>query len=86
MEVHLDRRLAQRRVYSAIDIEPSGTRHEELLLNEADFGNRLAVRRMAAMIVPPILSNFVEATERILERRKSPDECQFLANLQKDVD
>jgi len=34
MEVHLDRRLAQRRVYPAIDIEPSGTRHEELLLNE----------------------------------------------------
>jgi transcription termination factor Rho len=86
MEVHLDRRLAQRRVYPAIDIEPSGTRHEELLLNEQTLKQVWLLRRMAAMISSDS-ANFVEATERILERlRKSKTNVDFLANLQKDVD
>jgi transcription termination factor Rho len=86
MEVHLDRRLAQRRVYPAIDIEPSGTRHEELLLNEQTLKQVWLLRRMAAMISSDS-ANFVEATERILERlKKSKTNAEFLANLQKDVD
>ena len=86
MEVHLDRRLAQRRVYPAIDIEPSGTRHEELLLNEATLKQVWLLRRMAAMISSDS-ANFVEATERVLERlKKSKTNAEFLANLQKDVD
>jgi len=86
MEVHLDRRLAQRRVYPAIDIEPSGTRHEELLLNEQTLKQVWLLRRMAAMISSDS-TNFVEATERILERlKKSKTNADFLANLQKDVD
>ncbi len=86
MEVHLDRRLAQRRVYPAIDIEPSGTRHEELLLNEQTLKQVWLLRRMAAMISSDS-ANFVEATERILERlKKSKTNADFLANLQKDVD
>jgi transcription termination factor Rho len=86
MEVHLDRRLAQRRVYPAIDIEPSGTRHEELLLNEQTLKQIWLLRRMAAMISSDS-ANFVEATERILERlKKSKTNADFLTNLQKDVD
>jgi len=86
MEVHLDRRLAQRRVYPAIDIEPSGTRHEELLLNEQTLKQVWLLRRMAAMISSDS-ANFVEATERILERlKKSKTNADFLSNLQKDVD
>jgi transcription termination factor Rho len=86
MEVHLDRRLAQRRVYPAIDIEPSGTRHEELLLNEQTLKQVWLLRRMAAMISSDS-ANFVEATERILERlKKSKTNADFLTNLQKDVD
>jgi transcription termination factor Rho len=86
MEVHLDRRLAQRRVYPAIDIEPSGTRHEELLLNEATLKQVWLLRRMAAMISSDS-ANFVEATERVLERlKKSKTNAEFLTNLQKDVD
>jgi transcription termination factor Rho len=86
MEVHLDRRLAQRRVYPAIDIEPSGTRHEELLLNEQTLKQVWLLRRMAAMISSDS-ANFVEATERILERlKKAKTNVDFLANLQKDVD
>ena len=86
MEVHLDRRLARRRVYPAIDIEPSGTRHEELLLNEATLKQVWLLRRMAAMISSDS-ANFVEATERVLERlKKSKTNAEFLTNLQKDVD
>ena len=74
MEVHLDRRLAQRRVYPAIDIEPSGTRHEELLLDEQTLKQVWLLRRMAAMISSDSV-NFVEATERVLERlRKIKDQ------------
>ena len=77
MEVHLDRRLAQRRVYPAIDIEPSGTRHEELLLNEATLKQIWLLRRMAAMISSDS-ANFVEATERVLERlKKSKTNAEF---------
>jgi transcription termination factor Rho len=86
MEVHLDRRLAQRRVYPAIDIEPSGTRHEELLLDEQTLKQVWLLRRMAAMISSDS-TNFVEATERILERlKKSKTNADFLTNLQRDVD
>ena len=86
MEVHLDRRLAQRRVYPAIDIEPSGTRHEELLLDEQTLKQVWLLRRMAAMISSDS-ANFVEATERVLERlHKSKTNTEFLTNLQRDVD
>ncbi len=37
MEIHLDRQLAQRRIYPAIDIQKSGTRREELLLSEKEL-------------------------------------------------
>src|SRR3990172_5477345 len=50
MEVHLDRRLADRRTFPAIDIEHSGTRREELLLDEATLKKAWLLRRMAAMI------------------------------------
>jgi transcription termination factor Rho len=86
MEVHLDRRLAQRRIYPAIDIELSGTRREELLLDEQTLQKVWLLRRMAAMISSDS-ANFVEATERVLERlRKSKTNADFLANLTKDVD
>ncbi len=86
MEVHLDRRLAQRRIYPAIDIELSGTRREELLLDEQTLKQVWLLRRMAAMISSDSV-NFVEATERVLERlRKSKTNAEFLANLNKDVD
>jgi transcription termination factor Rho len=86
MEVHLDRRLAQRRIYPAIDIELSGTRREELLLDEQTLKQVWLLRRMAAMISSDSV-NFVEATERVLERlRKAKTNADFLANLNKDVD
>ena len=50
MELHLDRRLADRRMYPAIDITRSGTRREELLLDEAALRQVWVLRRMVAMI------------------------------------
>ena len=46
MELHLDRKLSDRRVFPAIDMVRSGTRREELLLSEAELAGALKVRRM----------------------------------------
>ncbi|HUD44179.1 MAG TPA: transcription termination factor Rho [Patescibacteria group bacterium] len=50
MELHLDRRLADRRVYPAINIERSGTRQEELLLSEVNYKKIVTMRRMMDML------------------------------------
>ena len=46
MELHLDRKLSDRRVFPAIDLVKSGTRREELLLSEEEMNGELQVRRM----------------------------------------
>ena len=48
MEVHLDRKLAQKRLYPAVDINRSGTRREELILDPATFRQVTALRRKLA--------------------------------------
>ena len=84
MEVHLDRRLAQRRIYPAIDIELSGTRREELLLDEATLKQVWLLRRMVAMISSDS-THFIEGTERVLDRmRRTKNNAEFLAGLSKD--
>jgi transcription termination factor Rho len=50
MELHLDRRLADKRVYPSIDIERSGTRQEELILDETLQKKLVTVRRMLYML------------------------------------
>ena len=83
MEIHLDRRLAQGRVYPAIDIEPSGTRREELLLDEATLKQVWLLRRMVAMISSDS-AKIVEGTERVLDRlRKTKTNAEFLEGLSK---
>jgi len=84
MELHLDRRLAERRVYPAIDIQRSGTRHEELLLDENTLRQIWIVRRMITMIGNNS-PNSTEASERILERlAKTQTNSEFLTTLSKD--
>ncbi|MDP3879619.1 MAG: transcription termination factor Rho [Dehalococcoidales bacterium] len=81
MEVHLDRRLAERRTFPAIDIQRSGTRREELLLGEETLKQVWLLRRMASMISSDS-ANLAEATERIIDRlRKTKTNAEFLANL-----
>ena len=81
MEVHLDRRLADRRIFPAIDIEHSGTRREELLLDEATLKKAWLLRRMAAMISGNS-NSYGDAMERLLDRmKKTKTNAEFLATL-----
>jgi transcription termination factor Rho len=52
LELHLDRRLADRRIFPSIDIARSGTRQEELLLSEKDLKKVATMRRMIDMLGP----------------------------------
>ena len=46
MELHLDRRISEKRIYPAINIRRSGTRREELLVDEAELQNMYVIRRV----------------------------------------
>ena len=83
MELHLDRRLAERRYFPAVDIVRSGTRREELLFNEETLKQIVLLRRMISLISN---DGAVNATERVLERlAKSDNNEEFLANLNRDA-
>ncbi|MBI4329445.1 MAG: transcription termination factor Rho, partial [Chloroflexi bacterium] len=83
-ELHLDRRLSERRVFPAIDIQRSGTRREELLLEPATLKQVTLLRRMIGMIGDGGQST--EATEKVLERlAKTRNNAEFLATLTKDL-
>jgi len=62
MEIHLDRRLLDRRVFPTIDIQRSGTRKEELLLDKNDLNRIFLLRR----VLQPM--NTVESMEFLLEK------------------
>ena len=79
-ELVLSRRLAERRVYPAIDIERSSTRREELLLDEDSMQRVWLLRRMIDM-----LGGGSEAAEAVIERLgRTESNAQFLATLNKD--
>jgi transcription termination factor Rho len=85
MELHLDRRLAERHTFPAIDIQRSGTRREELLLDENTIKQMQLLRRMMSMISANSV-NSVETTERVLERlRKTKTNAEFLAGLGRET-
>ena len=85
MEVHLDRKLAERRVFPAIDIGRSGTRREELLLDEDTLRQVWLLRRMVGMITSNGMDSN-DATEKVMERlRKTKNNQEFLATLGKEV-
>jgi transcription termination factor Rho len=85
MELHLDRRLSERRIFPAIDIQRSGTRREELLLDENTLKQVWLLRRMVAMIASDSV-NFSEAMERVIERlARTRSNVEFLANLNKEA-
>jgi transcription termination factor Rho len=85
MEVHLDRRLAERRIFPSIAIERSGTRREELLLDAETLKQVWLLRRMVSMISSDSPS-FAEGTERVMERlRRSKTNVDFLANLARET-
>ena len=77
MELHLDRRLVDKRVYPAINIEASGTRKEELLLHPQEL-QKIWTLRKAMNGVPP-----VEAMELMVAKlKKIKTNVEFLMTLQ----
>ena len=84
-ELHLDRKLAERRIFPAIDIQRSGTRREELLLDDATMRQVVLLRRMVSMVTGDGLHSN-DATEKVLERlAKTKDNAEFLSTLTKEV-
>jgi transcription termination factor Rho len=78
MEIHLDRKLVDKRVFPAIDIQKSGTRKEELLIAREDL-NRIWVLRKVLNPLSP-----VEAMELLLDKMgKTKSNADFLGALQK---
>jgi transcription termination factor Rho len=80
MELHLDRKLAERRIYPSIDVQRSGTRREELLLDDQTLRQVWTMRRMVSML------GGTEGTELVLGRlAKTASNAEFLATLNKDL-
>lgn len=76
MELHLSRRLAERRIFPAIDTQRSGTRREELLLEPKVLNRVWTLRRMIDQV------GSLESMEGILDRlRKTRSNADFLATL-----
>ena len=76
MEIHLDRKLTDRRVFPSIDINRSGTRKEELLIEEADLNRIWILRKLLAPLTP------VDSMEFLLEKIKgTKDNKKFLDSM-----
>jgi transcription termination factor Rho len=83
MELHLDRRLSERHIFPAINVKRSGTRREELLLDDKTQKQIQLLRRMVAIVGDDSAN---DVTERVLERlRKTKTNAEFLANLSKET-
>ena len=78
MEIHLERKLVDKRVFPAIDIQKSGTRKEELLISPDDLNRVWVLRKVLNPLSP------VEAMELLLDKMgKTKSNADFLASMQK---
>jgi transcription termination factor Rho len=76
MEIHLDRKLMDKRVFPAIDITKSGTRKDELLLPREELNRIWVLRKVLSPLSP------VESIELLLDRlNKSKSNGDFLASM-----
>ena len=82
MELRLTRRLAEKRVYPAIDVLGSSTRREDLLFEEEELRQVWLLRRMASMME----EDTGDAAERIIDRLSRTEKNEeFLGTLKTDV-
>jgi len=80
MEINLVRKLADSRIFPAVDIKRSGTRHEELLLSEIELRKVVMLRRATAVL------GTQEMTELILDRfRRTEGNEMFLKSVTKEA-
>jgi transcription termination factor Rho len=78
MEIHLDRKLTDKRVFPSIDVQKSGTRKEELLISKEDLNRIWVLRKVLSPLSP------VEAMELLLDKMsKTRTNADFLASMQK---
>ncbi len=76
MELHLDRRLVEKRVYPALDVNRSGTRKEDLLMHPDELAKVAILRRVLADMHP------VEAMELLINRaKKTKTNVEFLMTM-----
>jgi transcription termination factor Rho len=77
LEINLDRKLTEKRIFPSIDINKSGTRKEELLLATQDFNRIIVLRRVLSQLSP------TEAMELLLDKLgKTKTNSEFLDSMQ----
>jgi transcription termination factor Rho len=77
LEINLDRKLSDKRIFPSIDINKSGTRKEELLLAPQDFNRIIVLRRVLSQLSP------TEAMELLLDKLgKAKNNSDFLDSMQ----
>ena len=78
MEIHLDRKLTDKRVFPSIDMQKSGTRKEELLMAREDLNRVWVLRKVLAPL------SATEGMELLLDKMgKAKSNADFLASMQK---
>ncbi len=76
MEIHLDRKLVEKRIFPSIDINRSGTRKEELLLPPDDLNRVWILRKLLSPLNP------IDSMEFLLEKmRGTKNNAEFLASM-----
>ncbi|MDY7041684.1 MAG: transcription termination factor Rho [Chloroflexota bacterium] len=90
MELHLSRKLQERRIFPAFDVERSGTRREELLLNSETLSNVWVMRRMISLMMAPPPNgagmDMAAAMEALLQRMsRTKSNTEFLDTLNRDI-
>jgi len=74
MEIHLERKLVEKRIFPSIDINRSGTRKEELLLAPEDLNRIWILRKLLSPLSP------VDSMEFLLEKlRGTKNNAEFMA-------
>ena len=77
MEIHLDRKLSEKRIFPAIDLAKSSTRREELLLSQKELEGIWSIRRILSV------GDTQEATEQLINMMsKTNNNLEFIDNLQ----
>jgi transcription termination factor Rho len=76
MEIHLDRKLVEKRIFPSIDINRSGTRKEELLINPDDLNRVWILRKLLSPL------NSIDSMEFLVEKmRGTKNNAEFLASM-----
>jgi transcription termination factor Rho len=82
MELRLDRRLAERRIYPALDVNASSTRHEELLFDRSELQQVWKLRRVLNALGSE--GNAAAGLELLMDKIKSTkSNDEFLAEIAK---